>query len=288
MDLKQIGTDTFFLGESALWCPEKNSYFFVNIFAGELYQYAVETGHLEKHTFGEIVSAVLLNNDGRLIVATQKGIGFYDPETKIFTPKVHPNARWDKESRYNDCKCDPRGRLYAGTMDLLGRKERGKLFRIEPDWSWGIALDNVDYSNGIVWDRDKMFYTDTCSGAVYCFDYVLDTGEIKNRKVLCSFPEGWPDGMAMDEDGNLWIALWGGFGLSCVDQDTGEVLRNIKLPVPNVSSVGFGGKDGKDVLITTAQKDLSEEERNRYCEAGAVYYGEIGIRGREFGRGRFY
>ena len=285
MELKQIGTDTFFLAESALWCPEKNSYFFVNIFAGELFQYVNANGQLKKHKFGEIVSAVLLNNDGRLIVATQKGIGFYDPDTEVFTPKVHPNAEWDKVSRYNDCKCDPCGRLYAGTMDLHGRKEQVKLFRIKSDWSWEIALDNVDYSNGIVWDRDKMFYTDTYSGEVYSFDYAMDTGEIKNRKVLCQFPKGWPDGMAMDKDGNLWIALWGGFGLACVDQVTGKVLRNIKLPVPNVSSICFGGKN---VLITTAQKDLSKEEMNQYRQAGAVYFGEIGVQGREFCRGKFF
>ncbi len=287
MNFKQITTDRFFLGESALWCRERDSFFFVNIFAGELYEYFVKNGELKKHIFGEIVSAAVLNNDGRLIVATQKGIGFYDTNREIFSKMVHPNEEREKAARYNDCKCDPFGRLYAGTMDLNGRPGCGKLFRIEPDWSWKIALETVDYSNGLVWNQGKLFYTDTYKGEVYRFDYEADTGALKNRQILCSFPPGQPDGMAMDVRGNLWIALWGGFGVACVDSVSGRILGKAKLPVPNVSSLCFGGKQGNKVLITTAIKDLSKEERHRYAQAGAVYYGELDVEGREFYRGRF-
>lgn len=287
MDFKEIATDRFFLGESALWCRERDSFFFVNIFEGELYEYFAKSGKLKKHTFGEIVSAVVLNHDGRLIVATQKGIGFYDTEKEKFTKMVHPNEKWEKVTRYNDCKCDPFGRLYAGTMDLNGQPGNGKLFRIEPDWSWKIALESVDYSNGMIWNQGKLFYTDTYKGEVYCFDYETNTGSLKNRQILCSFPPGWPDGMAMDVRGNLWIALWGGFGVACVDSVTGRILRKVKLPVPNVSSVCFGGKQGNEVLVTTARKDLSEEEGRKYSQSGAVYYGEFDVEGREFYRGRF-
>lgn len=288
MDFKQITEDRFFLGESALWCRERESFFFVNIFEGELYEYLVKNGTLKKHTFGEIVSAVVLNSDGRLIVATQRGIGFYDTEKETFSKMVHPNEEWEGVTRYNDCKCDPLGRLYAGTMDLNGRPGYGKLFRIEPDWSWKIALSDVDYSNGMVWNQGKLFYTDTYKGEVYRFDYEIDTGILKNRQILCSFPPGQPDGMAIDGRGNLWIALWGGFGAACVDSASGKILGKAKLPVPNVSSLCFGGKQGNKALVTTAIKDLSEEERRKYPQAGAVYYGELDVEGREFYRGRFF
>ena len=282
--MKRISPKTFFLAESALWDRKRNSFFFVNIFAGELYQYHIETGKLECHSFDCLVSAVLLNRKEELVLVTQNGIGIYETDTRKLILKTHPNAQNEKTARYNDCKCDPRGRLYAGTMDLHGKPECGKLYCISEDWSWKTVLDPVDYSNGLVWINDKMYYTDTYKGEVYCFDYDSQTGAMKNKRVLCTFPSGQPDGMAADCEGNLWIALWGGYGIACVDVNTGKMIRRINMPVPNISSICFGGEDGKQVLITTAYKDLTQAEKKRYPQAGAVYFGSIGVSGPEFCR----
>ena len=280
--MKRISEKNWFLAESGLWDAGREQFFFVNIFDGELYEYRPETGALKGHSFGRIVSAAMLGKHGELILATQTGIGIYDTETGSFEKKAHPNQKWENTSRYNDCKCDPAGRMYVGTMDLHGRPGCGKLYCVEPDWSWRVVFDSVDYSNGLVWIGDKMYYTDTYSGEVYCFDYDLRTGSMKHKRVLCAFPPGQPDGMAADWDGNLWIALWGGYGIACVDSKTGKLLRKIEMPVPNVSSICFGGRDGGKVLITTARKDMSEGELSRYPQAGSVYYGNIGVSGPEF------
>ena len=284
--LRQISEKRFFLAESGLWDGSTQSFYFTDIFAGNLYQYNVETEKLVCHSFDCFVSAAVLHENGCLILATQKGIGIYNPVLKKFTRKVHPNAQLEKVTRYNDCKCDPAGRLYAGTMDLQGRPGCGKLYCINPDWSWKTVLEPVDYSNGLVWLKDRMYYTDTYKGEVYRFSYDIWTGRMKNKEILCTFPPGQPDGMAADYEGNLWIALWGGFGVACVDTDTGHVIRKIEMPMPNVSSICFGGDDGRKVLITTAYKDLTPEGRKKYPQAGTVWFGNIGARGPEFYRCR--
>ena len=110
--------------------------------------------------------------------------------------------------------------------------------------------------------------------------------DVVNYIVSTRTGPGQPDGMAADYEGNLWIALWGGFGVACVDTDTGHVIRKIEMPMPNVSSICFGGDDGRKVLITTAYKDLTPEGRKKYPQAGTVWFGNIGARGPEFYRCR--
>lgn len=268
-----ITDKTFFLSESALWDPNRGCWFFVDIFAGKLFQY--QAGALKEWSFGCIVSACLLGDKGELILVTQTGIGIFDPDTGLFTPKTHPNRDFENQTRYNDCKCDPAGRLLAGTMDLTGAPGKGKLYTVGPNWQSSILLDGVDYSNGIVWIGSSMYYTDTYSGRVYRYVYDLTTGCCSEKKVLCTFPAGQPDGMAADGEGKLWIALWGGGGLAQVDPATGEVLRRVPLPVPVVSSLCFGPQG--QVLVTTAKKDMPPGELAQYPLAGSVFLGNLGV-----------
>lgn len=281
-ELREIADKRWFLAESGLWHEKRQSFFFVNIFDGELWEYGLKNEKLRMHKFDCIVSAVVQRKNNDLILVTQKGIGIYDVETENFEVKVHPNEVYDKQTRYNDCKCDPAGRLYAGTMDLEGKPGKGRLYCIEPDWSWRIVLDQVDYSNGLVWIKDKMYYTDTYKGEVYRYDYDVKTGSFKNKRILCTFPAGQPDGMAADSKGNLWIALWGGCGIACVDPESGNVVGKVETTAQNVSSICFGGAEVKEVLITTAQKDLTKEELKNYSKAGCVYIGKSDVEGIEF------
>lgn len=282
MELCRISNETYFVGESALWDPVHNCYYYVDIFEGKLYSYNPETKTIIKHDFDCIVSACVLNQKDELVLVTQRGIGIYDPDTRNFTLKCHPNKADEQITRYNDCKCDPKGRLFAGTIDLNCRPGFGKLYLINPDWSYKTVMEGVDYSNGIVWIDSFMLYTDTLSGNVYRFHYELENGIFSDKTLLLTLPAGEPDGMAADSDGNLWIARWGGHSLVCVDIMTGEILRKIELPVINVSSIAFGRHDGAEVLITTAKKDLSEEDLNAYPECGSVYIGSIDAKGPQF------
>ena len=275
---KPIADKTFFLAESALYDPFRKCYFFVDIFDGTLYQY--QNGALRDWHFDCILSACLLTEDGALVLATQRGIGLFDPDTGRFTKKVHPNAPFETQTRYNDCKCDPAGRLLAGTMDLHGASGQGKLYSIGPNWQASLLLDRVDYSNGIVWLGDAMYYTDTYSGNVYRFTYDLTAGTCGKKEVLCTFPAGQPDGMAADGNGMLWIALWGGHGLAQVDPATGTILRRVPLPVPVVSSLCFGPHG--QVLVTTARKDMTPEALKKYPLASSVFLGTLEVPGAPF------
>ena len=117
-------------------------------------------------------------------------------------------------------------------------------------------------SNGITWsiDNKKMYYIDSPRREVYSFDYSLNTGEIKNRKVLIKVPEdlGYPDGMTIDTDGYLWIAHWGAYSICRWDPKKGELIDKIKIPVKRVSSCTFGGKNLNELYITTARIGFSE------------------------------
>jgi len=284
MHLEVISEDTYFLAESATWDKKDKCYYFVNIFDGELLQFYPQNKKILRYKFAYYISACFLSKTDEIVLATQKGIGIFSRNEKILNLFSHPNKKDESITRYNDCKCDPKGRIFAGTMDLKGRPGYGKLYRVNADGSFETAMENVDYSNGIVWNSRQMFYTDTYSGKVYAFNYDVETAKFYKKKVLCKFPPGQPDGMALDAEGNLWVALWGGFGIACIDVNSGEVRRRIEIPAPNISSICFGGDDYTEVLITTAQKDLTKQQLKSYPQSGSVYIGNIDTVGKDFYR----
>ena len=177
-------------------------------------------------------------------------------------------------NRFNDGKCDPRGRFIAGTMDLGETDPYGSLYSFD-----GISvtklLSDVTISNGLTWSPDhKTFYfIDTPTREVKAFDYDLETGAIANPRTAVTIHEsfGWPDGMTSDTQGNLWIAMWGGAQVTKWDPRTGQLLEQIPVAAKNVSSCVFGGKDLNELYITSARKGLDEAELTEYPLTGGLF-----------------
>lgn len=270
------------LGEGALWNYKTGELMWVNIKGEILNIYNPRTGNNKEMFTGQMVGTVVPTELGKVLVALQNGIYIFDTETGSKQLIVDPEA--DKpDNRFNDGKCDPSGRFWAGTMSTVGGGKVGALYRLDPDSSIHRMVDQVSISNGIVWsaDKTKMYYIDTPTMKVMAYDYDDASGEISNPKVAVEIPAGIgaPDGMTIDADDNLWVALWGGSAVGCFNPETGELIRKIEVPAKNVTSCAFGDDDLGTLYITTARESTSKEELEMFPHAGGVFKTRPGVVG---------
>lgn len=270
------------LGEAAIWNYETGELIWINITGEILNFYNPIAGNNKEMFTGQIIGTVVPSESGDVIVALKNGIYSLDPETGTKTYLVNPEEN-GPEIRFNDGKCDPAGRFWVGTMSLKGIKEAGALYRLDSDTTIHKMIDNVSVSNGIVWSADskKMYYIDTPTQKVMAYDYNSATGNISNPKVAVDVPPeiGSPDGMTIDSEGNIWIALWGGSAVGCWNPETGELLKKIEVPAKNVTSCAFGDSDLGTLYITTARQNSSEKELIKFPNAGGVFKIKPGVTG---------
>jgi sugar lactone lactonase YvrE len=272
------------LGEGAIWHPEKEALLWVDITGGKVFMYKPEEGMIQEVTLESMVGTVVPATGEYFAVAAQEtgifGLKENGSKTQIatFPPDALPNVR------FNDGKCDPEGRFWVGTMHKEIKENAGKLYMLRKD-SLIVKQTDVTISNGIVWDTDinVMYYIDTPTQSVYAYDYTPETGEIENHRVVIEIPDetGSPDGMAIDAEGKLWIAHWGGYGVYRWDPETGDLLDEIKVPAPNVTSCAFGGDNLKTLYITTASEGLSEAQKQEYPLSGSLFVVETDTKGTE-------
>jgi sugar lactone lactonase YvrE len=179
-------------------------------------------------------------------------------------------------NRFNDGKCDPAGRLLAGTMDMDEKSASGNLYSLETGKPPRKLLDGIRISNGLAWSPDyKIFYfIDTPTRQVRAFDYDLETGNISSPRVVVEIPPtmGFPDGMTSDMDGNLWIALWGGSRVSKWNPLTGQKEAEIAIPAPHVTSCVFGGPRRDILYVTTARVGLDEATLEANPLSGGLFH----------------
>lgn len=270
------------LGEGSLWDYRAGRLMWVDI-KGKILNIYNPVTDLNKEMFtGQMVGTVVPTESGKVLVALQNGIYSFDPETGSKRLIVDPEA--DKpDNRFNDGKCDPSGRFWAGTMSLVGENVAGALYRLDADSSIHKMIDKVGTSNGIVWSADKtlMYYIDTPTLKVMEYAYNDETGDISNPRVAVQIPDGigYPDGMTIDEDGNLWVALWGGSAVANFNPETGKLIRKIDVPAKNVTSCAFGDEDLGTLYITTARESTSDEELEKFPHAGGVFKIRPGVKG---------
>ncbi len=269
------------LGEGAIWHPLENRLYWVDIEGKSLHIFDPATGGNRLIPVGERIGTVVPADRGGVLVALQNGIHHLDVKTAKLTFIVNPLP--DNNVRFNDGKCDPSGRFWLGSLALDSRRRGAALYRMDADASVREMLDSVSISNGIVWTADKktMYYNDTPTMTVQAFDYDDQTGSISNRRVAIKIPRGSgaPDGMTIDSEDKLWIALWGGSCVARFDPLTGELLEKIIVPAPNVSSCAFGGKDLGTLYITTARAWVSTEKLAEFPQSGGLFAVTPGVKG---------
>jgi len=262
------------LGEGAIWNHKTEKLYWVDITGKIFHIFHPETGIHKEFLTGQMIGTIVPTDSGAAVAALKNGIYLIDIQTgsKKLLADPEPDL---SGNRFNDGKCDPAGRLWAGTMSLTGKSGKGALYRIDGKGTAIKMIDRVSVSNGIVWSNDhtRMYYIDTPTQKVVRYDYDPSTGEIRNPQVVVEIPveSGSPDGMTIDNKGNLWIALWGGYAVTCWNPETGKLIQKIDVPAKNVSSCAFGGPDLKTLYITTARQDLSKQELDQYPLSGGLF-----------------
>ncbi len=262
------------LGEGVFWDYKKRFLYWVDIEKGELHIYNPGTRENKTYDIGERIGTVVPASKGKLILALENSIAEYNTEKKELK-KLIAFEEDIPENRANDGKCDPSGRFWVGSLSMDNKAGNANLYRIGKDLKLHKMLSGVSVSNGLVWslDKKKMYYIDTPTREIVSFDYDNKSGDIANKRTVIKIPElmGYPDGMTIDEKGMLWIALFGGWGVSRWDPLNRKLLEYIKLPVQNVTSCTFGGDNLNELYITTASFLLKENEIKNQPHAGGLF-----------------
>ncbi len=252
------------LGEAPFWDEATQTLYWVDIVGKRAHRFDPSTGEIVRWTTPRHVSACIPTTSGDLIAPMVDGVFRLDPktgETRLF---CRPDD--DAGNRSNECRTDARGRLWLGTMcnnlDHDGAalpldRSSGGVFCIEADGAFTQMFDEVGITNTFCWSPDGLrFYTaDSLKGVIWAHDYDPERPTIRNREVFVDDGPGGPDGSAMDEEGCLWNARWGGGRVIRFTPD-GKVDREIMLPVAQPSSCAFGGPDRKTLFITSARQEL--------------------------------
>lgn len=269
------------LGEGPLWDGE--SIWFVDIMGKCISRVSMspeqKAGAYETFPIEVMPGCMVPNEQGGFLVAAETGIYKFSPETGGLGALLK-SVEMDDTLRFNDGKCDPRGRFLAGTMDTQGRRGRGALYLLDHDLKIRPLLDGVSISNGLAWSEDSrvLYYVDTPTSAVQAFSYDAENGTISEGRTACTISpdQGLPDGMTIDREGRLWIALWGGWAVGCWDPVSGEQLCRIEVPAEHVTSCCFCGPDLDILCITTAGAYQKVDEQG--C-AGDLFICRPGVQG---------
>lgn len=259
ISVEPVGTVRSKWGEGAIWWD--GVLFYVDIEGKLVWRFDPETGEEKSWEIGERVGTVVPRESGGLVVAGDNGLYFLDTETGKLAKIVDPEP--DKgDNRFNDGKCSPDGRFFAGTISLVKKTGDAKLYRLDPDLTLHEAFGPVTTSNGIVWTADgkTVYYIDTPRREILAFDY--DDGHLRNVRTVVETGhiDASPDGMAIDEQGKLWVAFCHGGCVACFDPETGGEVRRVEIPALETTAVAFGGKELDELYVTTGIHGKVEEE----------------------------
>lgn len=274
--------DGCLLGEGPSWDAARQQLYWVDIIPGILHLYHPAEGRDESFEIGKKIGCVTPTLSGRVMLGLKDGLALYQPHAHGLLYVAQPETALPG-NRFNDGKCDPSGRLLAGTMDDAEESTTGSLYSLGADGLKILLGGGIGISNGLSWSPDykTLYYIDTPTRNVTAFDYDLTSGEIANPRVAISFPDGmgWPDGMTSDMHGNLWVAMWGGAALTVWDPQSAKLLESIPVPAKNVTSCAFGGPDMNELYVSSARKGLNPAELSEYPHTGGLFRFTTGVSG---------
>lgn len=278
------GSARALLGEGPVWSPRDHALYWVDILGPALHESRRDEGSAGDHVhrLGSMISMVVPRAGGGLLLATPAGLMAWHGADAPMTLLAHPEAGRQGQ-RYNDGKCDRLGRLWIGSMDLGAAPNRGHLYRVEPDGRWARVDSGFTVPNGLGFSPDdrRLYFTDTDRHTVYEYDFELEAGSATGRRPLIVLDprHGKPDGLTVDAEGCLWVAVWDGWHVARYSP-RGELLQRLRLPVPRPTSCCFGGTRLQTLYVTSARVRLDATALAAAPLSGALFALELpGVRG---------
>ena len=249
MKLELFESTKCIVGEGAVWDTENNRLLFLDIRGQFIKSVDYLTGECTQINLPQRIGCFVLTQNGDILAGLTDGVYLIDKNGK---PTLAHQPLKIKGDRFNDGKAGPDGAFYLGTSAADGN---GAFYRLK-DGVLTEVFDGCACSNGIDWTADKsqMYYIDTPRQMIEIFDFDVNSGTLSNRRKFMDIPKEWglPDGMTLDSDGNLWVALWDGACVIQIDKNTKKVISKIEVPCPRASCCAFGGENLDELFITTA------------------------------------
>jgi sugar lactone lactonase YvrE len=278
IDISVEVADTARVGEGPFWDDVTRHLHWVDILNGAISSFAPSTGERTRLTVPTLVGAAVPKASGGYVAATREGFADITADGMCATRL----AILDDGYRMNDAKCDPQGRLWAGSTQMDFAAGHGALHVLDTDWRSETVLDALTLPNGLGWSPNgRMFYlVDSVARELNAFDTVPGGIRLSNRRVIATFDEGsgLPDGLTVDSTGCLWLAMWGGGKIVRISPD-GSLIDSVSVPVAQPSSCVFGGP-GLDVLyVTTAREGLDVVPRGGAIDDTAIDGSILAVRG---------
>jgi sugar lactone lactonase YvrE len=268
------------LGECPLWDARRNALFFVDITERRLHRLDWSTRGLTTTALPALGGALALARDGSLIAGCRDGLYRIDADTGAATFLVDPEP--DRpDNRLNEGKCDPQGRFWFGSMSTVDRAPVGGLYRYEAGGRLERVLGDIVIPNALVWlSESRMVFADSFRKTIWSFASDPETGALSERRVFaeCTGWKGIPDGIALDAEGCLWNAEFGGGRVVRLDP-AGRIIGEVRLPATQVTSCAFAGPDEAQLVIVTTKRLLDAEGRRTQAQAGDLFVVEPGVRG---------
>jgi len=270
--LKHIENSKSLLGEGPLYNQKDNSHYWTDIKGMKLFKYDLKTKEIKNYNFHKPIGSFAFTSQDKIIVTTTNGFEYANLKDNSLTPIVDLEINLP-HNRFNDGKCDAKGRYLAGTMDNDEKEIKGSLYSFD-----GVNIKKLEkdlfISNGLGWSPDskKFYLTDSLKRVIYAYDYDLKSGNISNKKIFANIDEkdGYPDGLCVDSEGYIWSAHWYGWKITRYSPD-GSIDSIYNMPVPKVTSCNFGGEKLDTLFITTAAFELSEEEFKKAPLSGYTF-----------------
>jgi sugar lactone lactonase YvrE len=279
MRAEQLTGPVAFHAEGPVWAPAWGGLRWVDMLAGEVLSLEADGTVRRKHV-GDVVAALRPRRGGGAVLALERGFALEDADGT----RTSLDPLWtDAGVRMNEGGCDPDGRFWCGSMAYDQRPGAAALYRLAPDGSTQRMLDGVTISNGLDWSPDGSlaYYADTATHRVDVFDYDRHSG-LTGRRPFVEIPDdGNPDGLTVDADGGVWVALYGGGAVHRYGPD-GALDAVVEVPTPRVTACTLGGPRLDELFVTTSREGLGPDDDPL---AGSLFRVDAGVAGqpvREF------
>jgi sugar lactone lactonase YvrE len=278
MQVEQVTDAVAYHGEGPVWSPRWGGMRWVDMFAGDVLTLGSD-GSVERRHVGEVAAALRPRRGGGAVIGIERGFALEDPDGSV---RPLPEVWSNPSVRMNEGGCDPDGRFYCGSMAYDQQPGAAALYRLGPDGTVDVVLEGVTVSNGLEWSPDgsRAYYNDTATHRVDVFDYERESG-LTGRRSFAEIPPARPDGLTVDSEGGVWVAISNGGEVRRFTPD-GKLDEVVEVPVKKTTACTFGGTNLDQLFITTSQQGL---ETGADPVAGSLFRvipGVTGVPVREF------